>query len=152
MKLQPGQLTRMNTTRAIRLSALMLAASLVPLPVSAQTWDVSRHTIDGGGGSSAAGTLSLSGTIGQTAANSFAMPMSGGSFTLAGGFWPGLGRACTLLGDMNLDGLSDAEDVQRFANCILNVNGSNCDCADFDGSGTVDAADLAQFVAALLAG
>jgi hypothetical protein len=40
-------------------------------------------TIDGGGGTSTGGVYSVSGTIGQPDAG----PMSGGNFTLEGGFW-----------------------------------------------------------------
>ncbi|NNE42856.1 MAG: T9SS type A sorting domain-containing protein [Gemmatimonadetes bacterium] len=39
--------------------------------------------MDGGGGTSTAGTLALTGTIGQADAG----PLSGGSYTLNGGFW-----------------------------------------------------------------
>lgn len=42
-------------------------------------------TIDGGGGKSAGGAYSVSGTIGQPDAGL----MSGGTYTLAGGFWGG---------------------------------------------------------------
>ena len=65
--------------------------------------------------------------------------MSGGTFTLVGGFWPTAADVCTLPGDINLDGVRDAMDVQLFVNCIVGLNGSNCVCADFDGSGTVNA-------------
>ena len=49
-------------------------------------FDLSWYTMDGGGGSSSTGGgFELSGTIGQPNARE----MSGGDFTLAGGFWPG---------------------------------------------------------------
>ncbi len=51
----------------------------------ARPLEINWCTIDGGGGTSAAGTLSLSGTIGQHDAG----VMSGATFTLLGGFWPG---------------------------------------------------------------
>ncbi len=47
---------------------------------------VDWSTIDCGGGASAGGTYSLTGTIGQPDAGT----LSGGSFMLSGGFWPGL--------------------------------------------------------------
>ena len=50
---------------------------------SAQPFAISWFTIDGGGGTSAGGSYSLSGTIGQPDAGL----SSGGSFTLSGGFW-----------------------------------------------------------------
>ncbi len=46
-------------------------------------FDLSWRTIDAGGGTSTDGDLQLSGTIGQPDAG----VMSGGTFTLTGGFW-----------------------------------------------------------------
>jgi hypothetical protein len=43
------------------------------------------HTIDGGGGTSTGGVFAVSGSIGQPDANS--QPMTGGNFSLTGGFW-----------------------------------------------------------------
>jgi hypothetical protein len=51
----------------------------------AQNFAIDWHTIDGGGGTSTGGNFSLSGTIGQPDAN--AQPMTGGAFSLTGGFW-----------------------------------------------------------------
>jgi hypothetical protein len=42
------------------------------------------HTIDGGGGASTGGVYAVTGTIGQPEAGG---PMTGGNFTLTGGFW-----------------------------------------------------------------
>lgn len=49
---------------------------------------ISWFTIDGGGGTSAAGSLVLRGTIGQPDAGGV---MTGGAFGLTGGFWAGIG-------------------------------------------------------------
>jgi hypothetical protein len=49
----------------------------------AQTYDISWHTIAGGGGTSSGGTYTVTGTIGQPAAGN----LSGGAYTLTGGFW-----------------------------------------------------------------
>ena len=51
--------------------------------VSAQNYSVDWFTIDGGGGVSTGGVYSISGTIGQADAGG----MSGGNYTLQGGFW-----------------------------------------------------------------
>ena len=48
-------------------------------------FSIDWFTIDGGGGTSTGGVYSVSGTIGQPDAN--AQPMTGGSFSLVGGFW-----------------------------------------------------------------
>lgn len=58
---------------ALAAGAVLLAQSLV------SDW----HTIAAGGGTSTNGTLSITGTIGQPAAAT----LSGGNFTLVGGFW-----------------------------------------------------------------
>ena len=50
----------------------------------AQSYSIDWFTIDGGGGASAGGVYSVSGTIGQHDAGG---PMTGGNFSLTGGFW-----------------------------------------------------------------
>ncbi len=60
-------------------SALLLSA----LRASAQTYSIDWSTIDGGGGTSAGGVFSVSGAVGQPDAGA----MSGGNYTLEGGFW-----------------------------------------------------------------
>ena len=49
----------------------------------AQSYSIDWHTIDGGGGTSTGSVYSISGTIGQPDAGK----MSGGNFTVDGGFW-----------------------------------------------------------------
>ena len=68
----------MKTTTALFLS---LFASIVPL--CAQSYSIDWYTIDGGGGTSAGGVYSVTGTIGQPDAGA----MSGGNYTVMGGFW-----------------------------------------------------------------
>lgn len=72
-----------------------------------QDFALDWYTIDGGGGSSArGGEFQLSGTVGQPEAGL----MSGGAFTLAGGFWAGVlskggcGRDPEWLCDGDVDG------------------------------------------------
>ena len=60
------------------LSLLILASS------HAQTYSIDWYKIAGGGGTSTGGVYSVSGTIGQPDAGA---PMSGGNFSLTGGFW-----------------------------------------------------------------
>jgi hypothetical protein len=66
---------------------ILLAAlfGLQAVAARAQNFSIDWHTIDGGGGTSAGGNFSLSGTIGQPDAS--ALPMTGGAFSLTGGFW-----------------------------------------------------------------
>ena len=49
----------------------------------AQNYSIDWFSIDGGGGTSTGGVFSVTGTIGQADAGR----MSGGNFTLEGGFW-----------------------------------------------------------------
>jgi len=64
---------------------LLLGASLV-LAQSGGGYDLSWSTVDGGGGTfSTGGGYSVGGTAGQPDAGL----VSGGSYTLSGGFWPG---------------------------------------------------------------
>jgi hypothetical protein len=77
----------MNTPKCrICLTASVLTISLWSFAVSngsAQTYAIDWYTIDGGGGTSTGGVYSVSGTIGQPDAGH----MSGGNFTIDGGFW-----------------------------------------------------------------
>src|SRR5260370_664203 len=61
----------------------ILGLWLCAAAVRAQSYNIDWFSIDGGGGTSTGGVFSVSGTIGQPDAGH----MSGGSFTLEGGFW-----------------------------------------------------------------
>src|SRR6266700_3546577 len=63
----------------------LLLLLLVDLPsaVGAQNYSIDWFTIDGGGGTSTGVVYSVSGTIGQPDAGH----MSGGNYTIDGGFW-----------------------------------------------------------------
>ncbi len=127
-----------------------LVLGVAPVVVLGQ-YTIPWSTVDGGGAmSSTGGTLSLAGTIGQPDASSFATPMSGGTYSLVGGFWPVAVPTCSLPGDMDLSTLRNGVDVQGFVNCLLGVSGSNCSCADISGNGTVGVEDVSGFVAILL--
>lgn len=116
--------------------------------------DLSWNTIDGGGGVSSGGIFKLSATIGQPDACSPAAPMTGGIFTLVGGFWPGVETiedpACSLPGDMNLDGLRNGKDIQTFAGCVIGGPPQACACADVNDSGAADSNDIGPFVQLLI--
>lgn len=66
---------------------LALSQSATIMPAAAQSgggYDLTWNSIDGGGATfSTGGTYSLGGTIGQADAGT----MSGGAYTLNGGFW-----------------------------------------------------------------
>ena len=62
-------------------AALVFVASAII--VHAQSYSINWFTMDGGGGTSTGGGYSVSGTIGQPDAGA----MSGGNYSLQGGFW-----------------------------------------------------------------
>src|SRR5213592_797678 len=72
------------------LLSILAGALLLSVLANAQ-YAIDWFTIDGGGGSSSSGSLTLSGTIGQPDAGT----LSGGNYTLQGGFWPGIVVAAT---------------------------------------------------------
>jgi hypothetical protein len=64
---------------------LSFAVFLLPtLAIHAQSYSIDWHKVAGGGGTSSNGQYALSGTIGQHDAGG---PMTGGAFSLTGGFW-----------------------------------------------------------------
>jgi hypothetical protein len=76
------------TTKTI---LLLFGFALLPAgiqPAFGQPFTMGWHTIDSGGGSSASGGFELSGTIGQHDARGL---MTGGGFSLTGGFWAAQG-------------------------------------------------------------
>ena len=112
-------------------------------------FEISWHTVDGGGiMSSVGGAFSLSGTIGQPDAQ---VPpvMAGGPFELRGGFWV-VATVCYCPGDLNGDGFRNGADIQNFARCFTGAGA--CICADVNGIGGVNSADVGVFVTDLLAG
>ncbi len=100
-----------------------------------------------GGGEmwSTGGTFELGGTIGQADAGA----MTGGTYTLTGGFWAL--PSCWCVADMNNDGLRNGNDIQAFVDCIIS-GGSNCACADIETNGVLNMTDATMFVNGLLAG
>ena len=81
-----GTLKRPKPAASSRRRLPGLVALIMALALSragAQSFAVDWFSVDGGGGTSTGGVFSVSGTIGQPDAGH----MSGGSFTLEGGFW-----------------------------------------------------------------
>jgi hypothetical protein len=61
-----------------------LLVLLLPALCQAQNYSIDWYKVAGGGGTSAGGNYSVSGTIGQPDAG---LAMTGGSYSLTGGFW-----------------------------------------------------------------
>ncbi len=77
----------MSRKLVILFLAALLALILVSVVLAApQAFDLSWWTVDGGGGTSSGGDFTLSGTIGQPDTSPL---MSGGDFTIVGGYWGG---------------------------------------------------------------
>lgn len=55
----------------------------------------------------------------------------------------------TCLGDVVQDSKVNGVDVQGFVKCLLGVGGTNCQCGDYDSSGTVTSADIPPFITSL---
>ena len=117
--------------------------------------DVAWWTIDSGGGASAAGQLLLVGAIGQPDAGH----MSGGGYSLTGGFWTITAPPSVLRGDCNCDGLVNNFDIDPFVLAISDPNAyglayPGCDIlsADIDENGLVNNFDIDPFVLCLTNG
>jgi hypothetical protein len=63
---------------------LWLALLLVPVVANAQSYSIDWYKIAGGGGTSTGATYQVTGTIGQPDASG---AMTGGNYSLTGGFW-----------------------------------------------------------------
>jgi hypothetical protein len=114
------------------------AALLAGTPAFAQNFDLSWHTIDGGGGASRGGDFTLSGTIGQSDAGSV---MSGGEFELFGGFWSGA-SPCGCVGDLDRDCAVGLQDLAILLAHFATPDASP-DQGDIDHDGAVTLQDLA---------
>jgi hypothetical protein len=89
----------MHPSLLVLIGLLVLGSLLLSVMVRAlepaQVYDLSWHTIDGGGYTwSAGGTYTLGGTVGQPDAGKLA----GGTYTLGGGFWQGGSQAGVVYG------------------------------------------------------
>lgn len=112
----------------------------------AQTFDMSWHTIDGGGATfSTGGVFEIGGTIGQPDAGI----MTGGVFTVVGGFWCGAAAAnpCTLPGDLESDRDVDLTDLATLLANFGAQSGGTPTNGDIDGDQDVDLTDLATLLA-----
>ena len=124
--------------------------SIVAAPALAQNYDLSWHTIDGGGTVTAgADGYELVGTIAQADADGVVAELTADGYSLVGGFWAAIAPHCTCIADVNADDRIDGGDIQRFIDCALSDSG-DCACADLDRSGTIAPADFEAFVDTLL--
>jgi hypothetical protein len=101
----PGFSLSPGERAGVRAGLCLISLLLFSLSTRAQSFTVDWFTIDGGGGTSTGGVYSVSGTMGQPDAGK----MSGGNFSIDGGFWgiiaavptPGAPRLTVLLTPTN---------------------------------------------------
>ncbi len=124
--------------RGMSLSAAMLLCLLYASAQSGGGYDLSWWTIDGGVTFATGGAFNLGGTVGQPDASN---PLTGGFYSLTGGFW----FASCLISNGDVDANSCVDDADllavlfAFGNSgeVLGREDVNCD-------GVVDDADLLQ--------
>lgn len=136
-----------------RPAAFLLTVVTFAMSSPTRAAEIDWFTIDcGGTSSSTGGAFELAGTIGQPDAGPV---MTGGSFALSGGFWPGvLVAGPAIPGDCDGDGDVDLDDLADLELCLLGPGGSSgtgCVCLDVDADHDVDLADFAE-LQILLAG
>ena len=130
----------MKKLRPTTLSAVLILPILGTSVITAEEFDLTWRTIDGGGVMrSSGGVLELSGTIGQPDAGR----MSADKLSLTGGFWVEIVPA-----DCNEDGGVNLFDFSVFQACLFGPEipdgmGPQCACFDLNGDGTVDMLDFA---------
>lgn len=131
------------------LATLAVVSCILPSTGTNQLFgqfDINWYTIDGGGDYSANGNFELNGTIGQHDAGP---TMTGGSFSVTGGFWTST-PGSILLGDVNGDGVVNLLDVAPFIDAVS--NGVYIPEADINGDGVVNLLDVQPFVDLLSGG
>ncbi len=123
-------------------------------------YDLSWSTIDGGGQMwSTGGGYELGGTVGQPDAG---VALTGGGWTLTGGFWPGGAPSGPMIlrGDLNCDGAVDFADINAFVLYLSNFSvwqatylGCPPENGDIDADGNYPSfADINPFIALLTGG
>lgn len=124
----------------------LLTLGLCAPTLMADDLQIPWHTVDGGGGRSAGGAFVLIGTIGQSDAST--TPMTGGTFSVTGGFLAGPPVGPPVPGDCNMDGVVNWLDFVDLEPCLGGpaiAPTPNCDCFDLEADSDVDLVDLATF-------
>ncbi|MBN8645095.1 MAG: hypothetical protein J0L61_07635 [Planctomycetes bacterium] len=129
----------MQHRRAVLVS--IVSALTASVAASAQV-AIDWHTIDGGGGTSSSGCLSITGTIGQWDA---APALSGTGVGVQPGFWNDSVIPPGCPADLNADGIVSTPDLVRFIG-RFGSSGSACIEGDFNGDGIVSTPDLVFFI------
>ena len=138
----------MNRRRGLRMLGMLVVVSGGAAITGGS--EIDWFSVDGGGagidGGSVGGSYTLSGTIGQPDARNEAM--TGGSYSLVGGFWVAPVPSC--YPDLDGDGDVDGIDFLTFSLCFngsLRPPQSGCATlnADLNGDNDVDGNDFITF-------
>lgn len=134
----------MNRNRD-RFAVIVLLAALFGVASAQAQFDLTWHTIDGGGETfSVGGVFEVGGTIGQPDAGT----LTGGVFELSGGFWMGgVVDPCTLPGDLDQDRDVDLTDLATLLAHFGTTGGGTPSNGDVDGDTDVDLSDLSSLLA-----
>jgi hypothetical protein len=120
-----------------------LAVAALAVGAGARPLDITWWTVDGGGAiTSTGGQFSLGGTIGQADAG----VMSGGTFTLQGGFWAGAGFTCAC--DWNHNGVLNSQDFFDYLNDFFGDSAN----ADYNADGVTNSQDFFDFLVCFFGG
>ncbi len=128
-------------------SALALPLTLAA-PASAQL-TVRWSTVDAGGGRTAS-TPPTPLTLASAIAQPDASTLSGGAFTLRGGFLPARRQSPPCPADFNGDGVLDPDDLSDYIACFFNL--PPCDQGDINADGFIDPDDLSDYIGQFFAG
>ncbi|MEO1533973.1 MAG: GC-type dockerin domain-anchored protein [Planctomycetota bacterium] len=120
---------------------LTTLAALAAGPALAQPFEITRSTIDNGGGTLSSANYTLSGTIAQPDASE---ALAGSSYTLRGGFWTTDAASPRLCADQNGDGLVSPADFNAW---VLNFNTQSL-VADTNQDGLVNPGDFNAWILA----
>ena len=126
--------------RTCTITAAVVLASATS-GANAQSLEITWYSIDGGGGVVTGGGLSLVGAIGQHDAGP---PLSGGAYTVTGGFITPLPPRCPA--DWTGDGGVNSADFFAFLSDFFNGD------ADVDSDGATTSQDFFQYLTHFFAG
>lgn len=99
--------------RRVAQAVAVLSGVVVSSGAQGQDAEITWFSIDGGGGRSSGGGFVLDGSIGQPDAGP---TMSGGAFTVTGGFWVvAAGGPCSIADTTAAFGVLDINDILTFA-------------------------------------
>lgn len=143
--------------RALPLPTLVGAISLcLALAAPAQTgdgYDLTWNTVDGGGGASTDGQLTVEGTAGQ--ADAATASPTDGTYAVVGGFWVAFaGRPIGgCVGDCSRNGTVTVDEIVIGVNIALDTQSlERCPSFDADGNGDVTVDELIRSVNGALIG